>query len=47
MNADILDIAPFSFYVNRRFGRACHFHLHGKESAEQETSGEQVADFRF
>jgi hypothetical protein len=37
------NIAPFSPHVNRRFGGMNHVHLQGKESAEQETSVQQVA----
>jgi hypothetical protein len=36
-------IAPCSPYVNQHFGRAYHRHLHGKNSAKQETSVQQVA----
>jgi hypothetical protein len=32
------DIAPCSTYVNRRFGGKYHLYLHGRKSAEQETS---------
>jgi hypothetical protein len=32
------DIAPYSSYVNRRFGGTHHLHLQVQKSAEQETS---------
>jgi hypothetical protein len=36
------DIAPCNPYVNQRFEETYHLHLHGRKSAEQETSLQQV-----
>jgi hypothetical protein len=38
----LLDTAPCSPYVNWRFAGKYHFHLQGKESAEEETSVQQI-----
>jgi hypothetical protein len=35
---DLWDIAPYSVYVNFRFGRMYHLHLQGHKSAKQVTS---------
>jgi hypothetical protein len=44
MNVTIIwDIAPYSPYVNRRFGETYHFNFRSRKSAEQETSVQQVA----
>jgi hypothetical protein len=43
MNVAIFwDIPPCSLYVNRRFGGAHCFYLQGEQSAEKETSVQQV-----
>jgi hypothetical protein len=48
MNVAIIwGIASCSPYVNRHFGGKYHLHLHGRKSAEQETSKLQVAGHIF
>jgi hypothetical protein len=41
--ANFWDIAPCSSYVNWRFRGKYHLHLQGRQSAEKETSVQQVA----
>jgi hypothetical protein len=36
--ATLCDAAPYSPYVNRRFGGTYHFHIQGRKSTEQETN---------